>query len=256
MNMIVTNVITAIQDSYAAGKPEAEAMMNLYTTIGKAIAEQEDTSIVSELAKAITKECSEVKGFSARNLRRMRDFYVTYSSDEALMEQAQTIGWTQNTVIMETCSSLEEMAFYIALVKKDGLSKAELNAAMEAKTFENNKMEKVMAKTMEVVSKTKETSATPVAPVSPSTKHASKDTSGQAIENVSPPVGNVKPFLQGTSPSRGRWRKGEWYKKPKWSCSSIDWVRDVLSVRNLPFLFEMEWNLWREPKWVSLAYTM
>lgn len=229
MNNIVSKVVTAINESHATGKPEALALMNLYTTIGQVIAGQDDTSIVSELTKAIAKDCSEVKGFSARNLRRMRDFYVTYSTDETLMAEAKTIGWTQNTVIMESCSSLEEMAFYIALVKEEGLSKVALMTAMESNAFETAKRKKLMEKTSAVVSKSKETTCTPVAPVSHSSQNASKDTIGNVTKNVSPPVANVKPFLRGSSPPRNRWRVFERYLQSKSLSLFISRFREMFS---------------------------
>lgn len=147
MNTIITTINQCFETT---AKPDAQALMNLYTTIGQVIAEQENTSFITTLAKEITDNCGTVKGFSARNLRRMRDFYVTYSCDQSLMADALTIGWTQNIVIMESCESLEEMAFYIALTKVQNLSKVALVSAIEAKTFETSKQTKLQEKVAEI----------------------------------------------------------------------------------------------------------
>ncbi|MFI3251167.1 MAG: DUF1016 N-terminal domain-containing protein [Eubacteriales bacterium] len=147
----MNTIISTINQCFAGtSKSDAQALMNLYTTIGQVIAEQENTRFITTLAKEITDNCGTVKGFSTRNLRRMRDFHVTYSCDQSLMADALTIGWTQNIVIMDSCETLEEMAFYIALTKEQNLSKAALVSAIEAMTFETNKQTKLQEKVAEI----------------------------------------------------------------------------------------------------------
>lgn len=133
-----TKIVGMINETYVVGKPEAQALMHLYSTIGELIAKEENSSFMAELVKEIIKNCDGVKGFSSRNLRRMRKFYITYSNDVALLSEAKTIGWTQNTVIMENCTSLEEMAFYVAMVKKECLSKSALMAAIQLNFYETS----------------------------------------------------------------------------------------------------------------------
>lgn len=59
----------------------------------------------------------DVKGFSPRNLRRMRDFYRAYEDAPEALAEAMTIGWTQNVAILEGCESLEERVWYIRAVR-------------------------------------------------------------------------------------------------------------------------------------------
>ncbi|MFI3255759.1 MAG: DUF1016 N-terminal domain-containing protein [Eubacteriales bacterium] len=241
MKQSTNPVVMTINECFSAtAKPEAQSLMNLYSTIGKFIAKEENSSFVAELAKEITKKCASLKGFSARNLRRMRDFHVTYSGDDVLLAEAKTIGWTQNTVIMERCDSLEEMAFYVALVQKQGLSKSELISEIASNAYETVKQMNLMAKVAEI----HETVLLPVAPVHPkgtsfrashSVKGTSKDTSKAMQRNVRPPVGKGQHFLQGSSPPR--WKPkilmkyhlhrlsqlfaGNAYEKELWRASQI-----------------------------------
>ena len=50
----------------------------------------------------------------------MRDFYRTYENVPEIMDEAMTIGWTQNIVIMEANLSLQEKAWYICAVRQFG----------------------------------------------------------------------------------------------------------------------------------------
>lgn len=64
-------------------------LINLYWRIGEEIYNQQqekgwEKSIVEVLSKEIQKEFLEVKGFSASNLWRMRNFYLTYKDIENL----------------------------------------------------------------------------------------------------------------------------------------------------------------------------
>ncbi|MFI3255774.1 MAG: DUF1016 N-terminal domain-containing protein [Eubacteriales bacterium] len=232
MKQSTNQVVMAINECFSAtAKPEAQTLMNLYSTIGEIIVKEESSSFVAELAKEITKNCAGVKGFSARNLRRMRDFYITYSSDEVLLAEAKTIGWTQNTIIMESCASLEEMTFYVAMVQKQGLSKSELISEIASNAYETVKLMNLMAKVAEI----HETVLLPVAPVSHSVKGGSKVTSKSMQRNVRPPVGKGQHFLQGSSPPRWKPRilmrfhlhrlsqlfAGNAYEKELWRASQI-----------------------------------
>ena len=75
------------QSQYEAMKAVNTTLINLYWGIGEEIYNQQQEkgwgkSIVEVLAKEIQKEFPEVKGFSASNLWRMRNFYITYKDIE------------------------------------------------------------------------------------------------------------------------------------------------------------------------------
>jgi hypothetical protein len=68
----------------------------------------------------------DVKGFSPRSLRRMRDFYRTYENHPTLLSQALKLGWIQNVVIMEADLTMELREWYIKAARQFSWSKAEL----------------------------------------------------------------------------------------------------------------------------------
>ena len=133
----VDSIVNAINNYEVVENKSNKELMSLYFEIGKNISEQGETAFVIYLSKFLSASFPKLKGFSPRNLRRMRDFYNTYKSDEILMEKAQNLNWTQNTTIMEYCENNTERAFYIDLALKESLSKLNLISAIKNRLFES-----------------------------------------------------------------------------------------------------------------------
>ena len=130
-------IVSAITNCYSKNvEPSNGELMKLYAFIGQNTCEQGEKAFVVHLAQILAEQLPQIKGFSPRNLRRMRDFYRTYENQPELMHKAQTLGWTQNTVILECCENNEQRAFYIYLVAEQNLSKLALVKAIETDTFE------------------------------------------------------------------------------------------------------------------------
>ncbi len=121
-------------------------IVNIYNSIGKAISEQGEKAFVAVLVKLISDKFENIKGFSARNLRRMRDFYNMYKENAELLIRAYELSWTQNSVILENCDSLEEIEFYLEVAKERNLSKVKILEVIDNKEFEKteeNKSEEI-----------------------------------------------------------------------------------------------------------------
>ena len=116
-------------------------LMELYWHIGHTISEKVQREawgkgVVSELARYIAQHAPEVKGFSDKNLWRMKQFYETYKGDEQLSAMARVLPWTHNTTIFSRCKSPEERRFYLALCQKEKYSSRELERQIDAARFE------------------------------------------------------------------------------------------------------------------------
>ena len=123
---------------YEALKTLNRALIDLYWAIGKDIYIQQKEkswgkSIVEILSNELQNEFSDIKGFSARNLWRMRDFYITYSENEILPPMVAEISWSKNIVIMEKCKDDLEREFYIKMTKRYGWTKNVLINNLECK---------------------------------------------------------------------------------------------------------------------------
>lgn len=134
--IFVEQIMKKINSCYTDSNPSNAQLMELYSLIGKNICEQGEKAFVVHLAEILSEQFPHLKGFSPRNLRRMRDFYITYQSEPKLMNKAQTLSWTQNTVILECCESNEQRSFYLTLAEKNNLSKLALVKAIKEETCE------------------------------------------------------------------------------------------------------------------------
>ena len=95
------------------------ALIDLYWKVGKYISDKLIVSewgdgVVKQLAEYIEKTSPDVKGFSDKNLWRMKQFYETYcDADEKLSPVVRQISWTNNLIIMSRAKSDEERVFYL-----------------------------------------------------------------------------------------------------------------------------------------------
>ena len=111
--------------------------MELYREIGKAVCRRTEKGAAVMASEYLNKQYPDVKGFSPRSLRRMRDFYRTYENQPALLCRAMKLGWIQNVVIMEADLTMELREWYMKAAKQFGWSKTELIANIAANVHEN-----------------------------------------------------------------------------------------------------------------------
>lgn len=126
---------------YEALKAVNKALLTLYWDIGRLIMERQAStpwgkSIVEQLAKDLRSEFPSVRGFSASNLWRMRQFYQAYADNEILAPLVREIGWSHNVVIFERCKDRLQREFYIRMTRKFGWTKNVLVHQIENQTYE------------------------------------------------------------------------------------------------------------------------
>ncbi|MCL2687089.1 MAG: PDDEXK nuclease domain-containing protein [Methanobrevibacter sp.] len=116
-------------------------LINLYWNIGNYIDEKVEKSnwgqsIVIELSEYLVEKEPTLKGFQARNLWRMRQFYSTYKDYPKLSPLVREISWTNNLIIFSRCQTIEEKEFYLRKAKKEKWSKRELDRVISSSLFE------------------------------------------------------------------------------------------------------------------------
>ena len=111
--------------------------MELYCEIGKAVCRRTEKGAVVMASEYLNKQYPDVKGFSPRSLRRMRDFYRTYENHPALLSRAMQLGWIQNVVIMEADLPMEQREWYMKAATQFEWSKTELIANIAENAHEN-----------------------------------------------------------------------------------------------------------------------
>jgi predicted nuclease of restriction endonuclease-like (RecB) superfamily len=113
----------------------------MYWEIGKYVSEKIQNggwgkSVVSDFARFVQANRPDLKGFSASNVWRMRQFYETYSDNEKLAPLVREISWTQNLLIMSRVKNDEAREFYLLLCGKNNYTKRELERQIDSMLFE------------------------------------------------------------------------------------------------------------------------
>jgi predicted nuclease of restriction endonuclease-like (RecB) superfamily len=88
--------------------------------------------------KQIAQNAPDIKGFSDKNLWRMKQFYETYQADEKLSPLVRELPWTHNTIIFSRCKSAEEREYYLQLSIAEKHTKRELERQIDTSYFERS----------------------------------------------------------------------------------------------------------------------
>lgn len=137
-----TDIIQLIKQSRTnAIKAVNAELIGLYWNIGEYISKKIEQSVwgdsvVTELATFIQTQEPEIKGFSDKNIWRMKQFYETYKDFPKLSPLVREISWTNNLLVFSRCKTIEEMEFYLKYVKQENYSKRELDRQISASLFE------------------------------------------------------------------------------------------------------------------------
>ena len=122
------------------------SLIDLYWKIGKYISNKIAASewgdgVVKQLADYIERTSPEAKGFSDKNLWRMKQFYETYNgADEKLSPLVRQISWTNNLTILSRTKSTEERCFYLEQCVQERWTKRELNRQIDSALYERSKV--------------------------------------------------------------------------------------------------------------------
>ena len=117
------------------------ALIDLYWFIGKTISQKVQSEawgkgVVTELAKYINQNAPDIKGFSDKNLWRMKQFYETYQGNEKLSALLRELPWSHNLAIFSRCKTDDEREFYLNLSKQENYSYRELDRQISSSFFE------------------------------------------------------------------------------------------------------------------------
>jgi predicted nuclease of restriction endonuclease-like (RecB) superfamily len=142
MDKRFTDIIQLIKQSRTnAIKAVNAELINLYWNIGEHISKKIEQSewgdsVVTELANFIQTQEPEIKGFSDKNIWRMKQFYETYKDFPKLSTLLREISWSHNLAIFSRCKTVEEKEFYLKLAKQENYSFRELERQISASLFE------------------------------------------------------------------------------------------------------------------------
>lgn len=144
--MNLTSQFSHIVNLISRSKQQAQKainreLINLYWQIGELISQETQINAwgkhtVEQLATYISSHYNNLKGFSARNLWRMKNFYETYKDQPKLINLTKEISWSNNLHIISKTKTLEEKEFYLLLANKQYYSERELARIIDSGTYE------------------------------------------------------------------------------------------------------------------------
>lgn len=135
-------VLSVIQQARSRALSTAnQQLLELYWQLGEylslKVAEQDwGQGTVRELAHWLAEREPNLRGFSAQNLWRMKQFYEAYAVQSELSPLVRVLSWTHNLLILSKCKSEEERRFYLKLAVEQRWSKRELEQQINNALFE------------------------------------------------------------------------------------------------------------------------
>ncbi len=116
-------------------------LIELYWRIGRHISTEIEKQkwgkgVVQNLADFIQANEPDLKGFSARNLWRMKQFYDTYYRQQELMPILIQLPWSSHLHLLSKTKTILEKEFYLRLSVKEKYSVRELGRQISSGLFE------------------------------------------------------------------------------------------------------------------------
>jgi len=135
---VVNLIEQARQHAYQAVNTE---LVGLYWQIGKYISGKLEAAewgegVVDQLAQHLERTLPGLRGFTRRNLFRMRQFFDTYAGDEKVSALLTQLPWTHNLIILGQSKRAEEREFYLRMTIKERWSSRELQRQFRLAAFE------------------------------------------------------------------------------------------------------------------------
>jgi len=117
------------------------ALIELYWQVGaylsaKIKAAEWGEGVVDQLAQHLASTQPGLKGFTRRNLFRMRQFYEAYPDPQIVSALLTQLPWTHNLIILGRSQRPEEREFYLKMAAQEKWSSRELERQYDTALFE------------------------------------------------------------------------------------------------------------------------
>ena len=119
-----------------------EELIGLYWEIGKQLVERQRASkwgdnVIAQIATDLTRELGGIKGFSRRNLFRMKQWYTFYASQgEKVPQLVAQIPWGHNSLIIEKIKDVPQALWYVQKTLEYGWARSVLQLQIESGLYE------------------------------------------------------------------------------------------------------------------------
>lgn len=113
-------------------------LINLYFKLGKIINDNSKwgDKFIETLEKELRLDFPNIKGFSSRNLRRMKKFYLEYKDEEILPPAVAKLPWTHNIILIEKIKDKNIRFWYSNEAANGNWSKVVLDHQIDMNLYE------------------------------------------------------------------------------------------------------------------------
>jgi predicted nuclease of restriction endonuclease-like (RecB) superfamily len=117
------------------------SLIELYWQVGQTISRKIEQAewgdgVVAQLAEHLARTQPGLRGFTGRNLFRMRQFYEVYRDEQLVTALLTQLPWTHNLIILNQSKRPEEREFYLRSAIREKWSSRELERQFKAALFE------------------------------------------------------------------------------------------------------------------------
>jgi predicted nuclease of restriction endonuclease-like (RecB) superfamily len=132
-------ILQAQYNSYSAVNSE---MILAYLDIGKTLSEKTKTgwgtSVIQQLSKDLQAEFPGVKGFSERNLRRMKFVYEEMQENSIWPQAVAKLSWGHTSMIFSKIKDKSGREFYLEKAKREAWSRSVLEEKININLYANH----------------------------------------------------------------------------------------------------------------------
>lgn len=137
--LIVENIKSEIYKTQTLIMSDAnKRLIDLYYYVGKIVSENSSwgNKFIESLSTTMRIEFPNIKGFSVRNIKNMKKFYLELSSNEKVQMASAQIPWSHNMVILDKVKDTDERLWYIEKCIENGWSVDVLEIQIDTKLYE------------------------------------------------------------------------------------------------------------------------
>ena len=116
-------------------------LIKLYFRVGKIIEDnwKYGNNFINELSTKLKKEFPDMKGFSPRNLRRMRTFYNEYKNIQNWPTPLANLTWSHNYTLIEKVKDIDKRFWYAKKCFENGWSHSVMIHQIESNLYQRQK---------------------------------------------------------------------------------------------------------------------
>ena len=121
--VIINNIKQEIKNTqYKVAVENNISLISMYFKLGKILNDNYEygNKFIDEVSKNLKIEFPNATGFTVRNLKYMKKFYLEYKEDKVVQQLVAQVPWGHNIILMEKIKDIEIRKIYVEGILKNG----------------------------------------------------------------------------------------------------------------------------------------